>query len=428
MDELFRRAGEHYPLDTSGADWNKVMNALQDSGAKKEVAGKSKRRFLWLLLLLPLGFLCNRLYSPGVSNDHQVSKIKEQQPGNKTSNVSEAPSAETTVSSQLHSIQSPVVDNNKIDNNKETTTSFQSSHQTAIRSTTIGKTDVTAKTNVKTRSGKTNRNIDQNASGNSGFTISQPGIKEQTNATYESTIASSYTSLIPIDYRVRRGLLKPAYSAEKDFLPVGNPNKENKKNIAATTTKKFYVGAFGGMDATTVKFQKVEDKGSNYGFLAGYQFNAKWAFEAGIFWERKYYYSQGKYFNLKGMYLPPNTSVTEVSGNCKMIELPVNVKYNFSMNWYGKAGLASYLMKNEDYKYVYYYGNSGTYADHYKNYATNSTSLFSHITIAGGYEHKLGRLAEIRVEPYLKIPVRKMGVGDLPLFSSGVHLGLIKRF
>src|SRR5215204_1792576 len=67
MDELFRRAAENYPLDTKGANWDKVLSALQDQNINTAIPEKKKNngRFLWLLLLLPLGLICNRLYSPG---------------------------------------------------------------------------------------------------------------------------------------------------------------------------------------------------------------------------------------------------------------------------------------------------------------------------------------------------------------------------
>src|SRR5689334_19464578 len=51
MDELFRRAAENYPLDTTGADWNKVMAAMQTPGEVQERS--KKRRFLWLFMLVP---------------------------------------------------------------------------------------------------------------------------------------------------------------------------------------------------------------------------------------------------------------------------------------------------------------------------------------------------------------------------------------
>jgi hypothetical protein len=81
MDELFKRAAENYPLDTRGADWNKVLAALQNETETKTVPekkGNKNSRFLWLLLLLPFGLICNQLYSPG-SNPEEISgSIKEE--------------------------------------------------------------------------------------------------------------------------------------------------------------------------------------------------------------------------------------------------------------------------------------------------------------------------------------------------------------
>src|SRR5688572_27022264 len=86
MDELFRRAAENYPLDTSSKDWNKVALALQNEQevvppVKKEHRGK----FLWLLLLLPLGLICNQFAFPDdneklASGNIESETVKSVQP------------------------------------------------------------------------------------------------------------------------------------------------------------------------------------------------------------------------------------------------------------------------------------------------------------------------------------------------------------
>ena len=64
MDDIFRKAAEGYPLDTSGSDWNKVLSALQEAEEVKPAAKKNnRRRYLWLLMLLPLGLVCNHFMS-----------------------------------------------------------------------------------------------------------------------------------------------------------------------------------------------------------------------------------------------------------------------------------------------------------------------------------------------------------------------------
>src|SRR5580700_8546371 len=64
MDELFRRAASDYPLKTNSGNWEKVETAVRteksNSAAEDNNAAKgSNRKYLWLLLLLPMIWICN---------------------------------------------------------------------------------------------------------------------------------------------------------------------------------------------------------------------------------------------------------------------------------------------------------------------------------------------------------------------------------
>ena len=73
MDELFRKAGEDYPLDTSGADWEKIAKELHPAVPEHSSSrGRGKKRFLWLLLLIPFGLICNQYFTA----DKRFSSIK----------------------------------------------------------------------------------------------------------------------------------------------------------------------------------------------------------------------------------------------------------------------------------------------------------------------------------------------------------------
>src|SRR3954470_3511474 len=77
MDELYRKAAEGYPLNTGGADWNKIQAALKDPSVGGEEKKGNNRKFLWLLLLLPLGLVCNRYF---IYNEGDVAKITASNP------------------------------------------------------------------------------------------------------------------------------------------------------------------------------------------------------------------------------------------------------------------------------------------------------------------------------------------------------------
>src|SRR6478672_890921 len=65
MDDLSRRAAENYPLDTKSADWDKMAAELEIKPEKTKYRVFWDRRFLWLLLLLPLSFVCNHIFNAG---------------------------------------------------------------------------------------------------------------------------------------------------------------------------------------------------------------------------------------------------------------------------------------------------------------------------------------------------------------------------
>ena len=115
----------------------------------------------------------------------------------------------------------------------------------------------------------------------------------------------------------------------------------------------------------------------------------------------------------------------------KLEFVPVAAKYNFSTrkqsSWFGVVGLSSYFMLQENYTYNYYYGSTGPVA-HKKEYNDGSTHIFSNVSISGGYTHRLGNFADVRIEPYLKLPISGMGIGSLPFFSTGLQVGVTKKF
>jgi hypothetical protein len=419
MDELFKRAAEDYPLDTSSADWNKVLAALQkqDEKGSKTVSEKKTNkngRFLWLLLLLPLGLICNRLYSPANLGDDASETSVNTSPssGNKIKEIGD--------NSSDSKIQNVTGADNSISNHTDINAVSANGITNSLNFSVASQ-----KKSYKLKSTRTKIN-----SQGTGYSDVFSG--RQTNVADESlkndeVFSGRYVYEIPF---YKKSLGGVTTSVKKDMNPLFESPK-SKENIQVAKRKKFYAGLMGGADFTTIKLQKIEDAGYSYGMLIGYQFNKKWSVETGAFLERKYYYSEGKYLNTSKIYLPPNSRIEDATGNCKMVEMPLAVKYNFSIRkestWFTTLGISSYFMKEENYTYNYYYGTSGP-VPHQKEYKSSSSDLFSAMSISGGYIHRLGNFADIRIEPYLKLPMYGMGIAELPFLSTGLQVGVTKRF
>jgi len=404
MDELFRRAAKSYPLDTNSADWSQVAAALQEQDPKTAQPQRSGRtRFLWLLLLVPFVFVCNNYVGRNDATEKAALR----------------PTAPKSIHTQTKKPGSP---------NTVTGPDVESNIKDEVNNHPLERI---------TASGKLNTASDLPTA----LSTRRPGLqKEQEFLISNDWITRSGEDELHSEKDHRQRLIANGIGYRNDIFTFDGmdlpqlPLLSADGRTAARKTKKqkgFYVGLTGGLEATSVKFQKVENTGFDYGVMLGYQFHKKWSIETGLFSGNKFYYSEGQHYNTSKLYLPPNSKVLELSGNCRMMEIPLNLRYTIAStdrhSWFATAGGASYIMKDEYYDYLYYYGNSGTTAVHSKKYNNSSTNIFAAMHVSGGYTHRLGKFADLRLEPYVKIPLTGMGSGKLPLLGTGIHVGLTKK-
>jgi len=215
---------------------------------------------------------------------------------------------------------------------------------------------------------------------------------------------------------------------EKDSSKAKPKASQKKKNSFV------YAGLMAAPDLSTVKFQHMDGVGTTFSLMLGYQFNKKWAVETGVSVDRKKYYTSAEYFDKKGLSgIRQGWEPTDMDGTCYMWEIPINVRYNFSQNdktsWFATAGLSTYFMTSENYNYQYNYytpWGSGTGTSNL-DVKKPSNYWFSIINLSAGYEHRIGKIGNLRIEPYLRIPMSGLGTGKLNILSSGLNVGITRR-
>jgi hypothetical protein len=84
-------------------------------------------------------------------------------------------------------------------------------------------------------------------------------------------------------------------------------------------------------------------------------------------------------------------------------------------------------MNKEVYGYQIKYPNGYQDYDQY-SYYHSTQNLFSILNLSLGYEHRLGKIGDIRIEPYAKLPIAGVGKLNLSIMSGGLNVGLSKRF
>ncbi|MEO6706898.1 MAG: outer membrane beta-barrel protein [Ginsengibacter sp.] len=188
-----------------------------------------------------------------------------------------------------------------------------------------------------------------------------------------------------------------------------------------------YAGIIGVADFSKVKASPFKAPGFGAGILVGYKINKSLFIETGISGVTKYYSSDGNNFNEKGASMPDGMVINNLDGKSKILEIPVKIGYRFyqkkNVNLFAAGGVSTYIMTNEKNNYnVTMNGNLEKMEGTYKKDNVKIPSVFN---ISAGLEHRLSGLFQIRIEPYLKLPLQGVGVGKLPVTSAGIQIGLI---
>ena len=466
MDELFRNAASDYPLKTGGADWEALRSKLQQAGSRPQgggMSGTADNMLLKLVILLLLTTIFFIVYTPPLNTGKIPRTGKERfvqqniadETGNTTEEFNRGDDNIQTSGSvipDINTIQNNVItENNNINQHNNVTQNNEIRQQKSTTQNneieqnseqlTVGQTANPLKPAKGIREPAVNRN---NYSISNGSTVLP--LRNQNTFLHQQPVAVAQTSVasgsaLPVEYLdgIRYEYTMPATGTT--LLRGGNireplPSLNEKVQIpkakpkgTASFQKGLYAGILLSPDITTVKMQKSSKIGYQLGVIAGYRFNNRLAVETGLLWERKYYYSDGKYFSTKKIPVAPDTKILVVDGYCNMFEIPVNVRYNIHNgtkgSWYVNGGMSSYLMKKEAYNYDYY--RNGYYGKMDYDYKNSTKNWFSVIHLGVGFERPAGRLGNIRVEPYVKIPVSGIGIGDLPVTSVGLNIGLTRR-
>jgi hypothetical protein len=209
-----------------------------------------------------------------------------------------------------------------------------------------------------------------------------------------------------------------------------DPEKKRASSIKKEKSNQhyFYAGLLAGADFSFVKFQQSQNAGYNLGLLVGYKFN-KLSIESGILLAKKNYYTDGEYFDKTGISYFDNAKILSVNGYCRMYEIPLNIKYDFSNHkkhtWFATAGLSSYLMDKEMYNYSYI--KDGQQHEGSYPYYNTTQDWFSVLNVSAGYQLQIGTKSNFRIEPYYKATLSGVGTGNLSISSIGVNVGIIRK-
>ncbi|SHN46022.1 PorT family protein [Chitinophaga sp. CF418] len=457
MDELFRNAASDYPLNTGGGDWEAVRNKLQQADNNQQGTATGGRTGRWWFRFGLFGIMTALLLVTAVKGLYDGERL----PSGDEGRALYHPKLQVPVNSHTTGIQTAqdVVNNNEIQEDQHSKEAINGNqfikgkevgtgsrgHQDADEHVVRNdKQKVTVRPDQYTAGRLTTGDSEQSSvnrkTGNtnvrasviqdvpiSSYPAARPGITavNNTQLSLDGIRGTANRETYPAVNILHANNRIPVLAKSDNNVTV--PAKKEKQE-PASLKKGLYYGLIASPDITTVKFQRTSNVGYNVGLLAGYRFSKRLAVETGVIYERKYYYSEGKYFETKKTPWPDGIKLIDVDGWCNMYEIPLNVRYTFATgaksSWYVNGGMSSYIMKKQGYNYSYEY--YGTYGDRNWVYKKATKDWFSNMHLGVGYERPVGVLGTLRVEPYVMIPVKGIGVGNLPVTSVGMNVGLTR--
>jgi len=170
--------------------------------------------------------------------------------------------------------------------------------------------------------------------------------------------------------------------------------------------------------------------GNTIGLTVGYYLTDKLSVNTGIFYSNKFYWAPGRNYNhpspsqYASTYAAP-PPIDYVNGSCNMWELPFTLRYDFARKektrFFANAGLSSYFMMKQS--YIYFVHTSQQRMAAWKTSNNQQVNYwFGVADISFGFETEVGKGVSFQAEPFVKLPLRNMGVENLRLNSYGFLL------
>ena len=253
---------------------------------------------------------------------------------------------------------------------------------------------------------------------NAGTSASAGGSSQtrELNRSAIGGLASTKKSVLIPDSNLRKFTLKS--------LPQGMHPR------AMYVNRNLQIGVVLAPDFTSVNSLAGNKPGSTIGLTLDYQFAHRWYIGTGFLLDRKNYAARAQDFHTPPDFQQNNNMFAQhldyVKGTFEMLEIPLNLRYDFSVTgstlFFASAGVSSYLMTSE---------NSGMYASPWGNQmylhcpdSVQHSYLFSAINLSLGVETGLSNSLSLLIAPYMKIPTRGVGFGQVQMSSVGINFAL----
>lgn len=414
MDELFRKASDNYMLQDGESRWDEISARLEPAAKSLPAFKKNNtQRYILMAVLSLLFFIAGDLFHDYTSNREKAYNKRQE------TKINEKPGSDDKKMLSGKDSRESVIEEDSIYAGGFITSSKPKKDIQFVQNEIK---QLLSNTNNVLNHYPDNNTKDLRQNSDSLIRDIRENIDPLVNNHSDNSSYNSNAKTAPDDAEIAEAAIGEDASLKNNTVAISHPAS----TIKIKKHSGVYFGLLAGAAFNFVKQQDISKPGLDIGLIAGYQVNRSLSLETGILYSRKNYYTDGKYFNMEKVAnsMPAGMQVVSLNGSSRIIEFPVKVQYNFirksNTAIYGAAGVSSYLLTNEKNDYTTFLNSTtGNIKSVYKE---NAGYFAGAINLSAGYGHQLGARGYVRFEPYMEIPIKGIGVGKLPVASSGVHV------
>ncbi len=415
IEQLFQEKAEKYNISYHEEDWLKLEKRLDN--LDQQYKNQKKRWAVAAAVVLIFSLLAYSNYQNYLKINELNEKLNNQQ-------ITNVPSDNT-----------PSSDPGEITDNQGSESENES----------IAATDAENQNNNETSPGSTSEEDQQQADAERGATVADPTVGDRGSNNYlaansfarsslrsepacpECNLAESQNMLQPtVADLVKSGNDKPIRKPDRAPIAAMHPPVDSENQLMQRNPSRITIGLSIAPDMSTVgSISNFQNPGYKLGISVEYNLTENLGVSVGAMHSTVNYVADGGEYN-PGIYWKDGIRPDEAIARCVLIDIPVSLKYNFAhfdhSRLYGTAGVSTYIMLNEDYQFEYQnYDN-----DLIQNWSdrTGTSHWMSNAGISIGYELDVNPNFSIRAEPFIKVPIREVGWGNVKLYSLGSFLSI----
>jgi Outer membrane protein beta-barrel domain len=421
--------------------WSK-MESLLDAGDKN----KRPVAWWWWLFLLPLlGGMGWWIIQSSTADKKAAGAVVAVQKTNETSALKGRGSDEITnsVKPNNETVNQPetqqpgasaspehISDNKTINQTNEHLSGASASPENKSKNESTNQTNEHLTGASTSPENKSNNKTPDNHLPGKNITANGSNYRNIITASGKVTVADSSSGIQPYDINaVKTKTVNNVNVYTKIFHPAeiplntGVPPDSNKKiPRRKINSKGLYIGVTLGPDLNVAPSLNYGKVGFNAGVLAHYYFNSRWFITTGAIYSKKLYGATSKDYTAWSSGAAPY-GLVKVNANCDVLDIPVNMNYTFlqvnNNTVSATLGLSNYFMLKEQYQYLYKYSPKWE-----KTVENQNQHYLAILNVGALYQHPAGRRLIIGVQPYAKIPLHGVGLGQVKLYSAGVSFQL----